>query len=1111
MEHPGVENMAASEDTFILPDAWREHLCPRRGGAGVRPFVADPQARARTDRMLAERQGEVARVLAAASTPEAVRAAATEWLAGDPVPVGAAAVAAVTERGRADGAALADVWISEHGLRFAALAAVETAALLIVDDGLPPGWRHAPMADPGIRHRLRGDPRDDSPLGLPVLWRVRAALASAPEEEFEQVVAALAAYRSGSPDARAACSVLVPRPDWVAEDVADALSTEDSASSAMLLYAAETPAQAAALARMIDFLHADVDSDLVITLVDSVGAAVAPTLFFWFDRGFGHFAARGAEQRLLSVLAALPGDDVMHGLLSRSGLRSARAALLEAVERFPARAMRILAEADDDLLRVHVAKHLDLVDQVMPLLSPVAGGRVRAVAEAWDEVVTAPLSAVPPILALPPWQHRRKAPKAPVVAGLTCPDAAAVSWLPGERQEWAETSVSFRDDPATDWPAMAEKVVSGTARWHDPGHLFTRAPEEIARPALARWQPRTDWDSPRWLLVAAARLGTDALPALLTLARATPADYGPLLMPFTSPEVAALMADWSARLKSMRRLAQRWLFRHPEAAARALIPAALGKAGTARRQAERALLLLHGHGHAERVRAAAADYGPEAAAGVEALFTADPLADLPSRMPSPPEWAAPGALPPVRLHDGAGALSAEAVANLILMLMISRPGEPYAGLELVRQAVEPAELAGFGWALFELWQSAGGAKDGWVLDAVAVTGDDETARRLVPLILSWPSAGRHAAAVAGLSVLVGIGSDEALLHLHRISQRAKSTPLRKAAAARITEVAEGLGLTAEQLADRLVPDFGLDADGSLRLDYGPRQFVVGFDEQLRPFVADGDGRRLTALPKPGPRDNAELGEAAYRRFSALKRDVRKISADQVRRLEQAMVAGRRWTGAEFRRLFVEHPLLWHIGRRLVWARFDDDGAAVGTLRIAEDRSFASVDDEPVKLGEQDVVGVAHPVRLGEDIAGWTEVFADYGILQPFPQLRRPMHALTEAERAAGRLDRFEGVTVATTRVLTLDRRGWRRQEAGKAGIQPGFDRVAGPGQVLSVHLDPGIVGQVGFHAEQQLAAVYLHDGSVSPWDLTDAKTLPLGGLDPVVASEILRDLTDVTS
>jgi hypothetical protein len=1101
--------MVASEDEFVMPEELLDRLHPRRGGAGVRPFEPEPWSRNQVDHVLTEARDEITAILASASTSPAVRDAAAQWLAGTADPAGAAAVALAATARREGMAAFADVWISDHGLRFAALATTEAASMLVIDNAFP----YSPPSrsvHPGVRHRQPADPGYRPPEALAALLRVRAALAAAPPAEFERVSESLAARRSGSPLVRAACSVLVTRQDWVSEDVADALGSGDSVRCLMLVYAAGTREDLTSLAEAVDVQQID-EARLPVTVVDGVGTGAAPALWHWLDRRFQYTPGQSTAEGLLSVLAAIPGDDVMRGLLSRSGQRSVRLALQDAARRFPARAIRVLAEAGDDLLRMHVVKHVDLVDQVMPLLSPVAAGRVRAVVGAWDDVTRAPLSAVPPVLADPPWQHRERTSRPPVVGGLTCADQATARWLPGEREEWADR-VAEHDDSDVDWAALAKGVLDGTGEWYEPGRLFTRGPEEIARPALREWPPRADYHSSYWFSIVAARFETDALPALLTLARPAPADYGPSLMPFTSPEVATLMADWSVRLKSVRRLARQWLLRHPAAAARALIPAALGKAGTARRQAERALLLLHEQGRTEQVRAAAAGFGPRAAAGVEALFVADPLAVLPSRMPTPPEWAAAAVLPPVRLRDGSGALPAEAVANLVRMLMISRFDEPYAGLALVREAVEPAGLAEFGWALFEMWQATGGiAKDGWVLDAVALTGDDETVRRITPLIVAWPTEGWTAKAVNALSVLVGIGTDEAFLQLHRISQRAKSGPLRRAAAARLTEIAEGLGLTDDQLADRLVPDFGLDADGSLRLDFGSRQFVVGFDEQLRPFVTGGDGRRVKALPKPGVRDDAERGEAAVQRFSALKRGVRKVSAEQVRRLEQAMVAGRRWSGTEFRRLFVEHPLMWHLGRRLAWTRHDDSGAVAGTLRIAEDRSFADVDDEPVGIDADDVLGIAHPLQLGEDLARWAAVFDDYEILQPFPQLGRSVFAFSDAERRTGRIERFEGVTVATTKVLTLDRRGWRRQEAVKAGIQPGFDRVVGSGRTLSVHLDPGIVGQVGFDPEQKLVAVFLHDGSVDAWSLTEANTLPLGSLDPIVASEILRDLTDVTT
>ncbi|WP_433796018.1 DUF4132 domain-containing protein [Actinoplanes sp. CA-252034] len=1132
------------ESVFELPRAWLRHRRPRRGSTGVPAFTPDPRARELIARLLADQPATVPWVLDRPATEAPLRAAGQAWQAGDAgaPPAGAGAVAAITEfyrRGNDDDIGLfADLWISERGLPFAAPAAVELASMLVVDDTLPANQRHLPSRDVGVRYLRPGETRPGYFADLPllVLLRVRDALVAAPETEFQQVVASLEAYRTRSAYARVACSVLVPRADRVEEEVAAVVADADGPRAAMLFYAACTGEQAATLAKVADAWMLLRRPSALVAVAEALGGEAGPALFHWADQDAS--AVLGVEGRrwVLEVLSTLPSDPVMRGLVARITDRDVRPALIEAAGRFPERALRILAAATStpavaEMLRVHVLTNRDLVDRVLPGLAAEAADRIRAVLAEADSVVTAPLSRVPPVLADPPWSRRRAKPaKPPVVTGLSCPDAASVAWLPGEREQWAVTPVRFHQDVPADWTQVAAKVTAGSACWWEQAQLFTLAPEEIARPLLEHWRPWQLWDFDTWIRLTAAKYETGALPALLTVAEGKPADYGPLLLPFASPRVAELVADWLARLKSMRRLAQTWLARHPAAAARALIPAAVGPAGPARRHAERALR----HLPADEVRTAAAGYGPHAAAAVETLLTADPLLATPARMPSSPSWAAPVLLPPVRLRDGSGALPTEAAAHLVGILMISRPEDPYAGLEMVREAVEPADLAVFGWALFELWQSAGApAKESWVLHALGLTGDDETVRRLSPMILAWPGDGGHAKAVSGLTVLATIGSGVALMHLHRISQRARFKGLKTAAVARIEEVAAGLGLTAEQLADRLVPDFGLDADGSLRLDYGPRRFVVGFDEQLRPFVTDDTGRRLKSLPKPG----AE-GDGAYRRFSALKKDVRTVATDLVRRLEQAMVTGRRWSGAEFREYLLGHPLLWHIVRRLVWARFDEAGAVTGTLRVAEDRSLAGVDDEVTGLADDDVIGVAHPLHLGDATAAWSEVFADYQILQPFPQLGRPVFALTEQEADASHLTRFQGITVPTTRLLGLERRGWRRSSPQEGGMQVYVERTVAPGRVVSIELDPGIVvGEVGIFADQRLTTVSLSgiggsgiggsggsgsgsggsggsgsggSGSGSSgWDRPGRGRLRLGDLDPITVSEILLDLTEV--
>ncbi|MDP9792992.1 hypothetical protein J2S43_001504 [Catenuloplanes nepalensis] len=464
------------------------------------------------------------------------------------------------------------------------------------------------------------------------------------------------------------------------------------------------------------------------------------------------------------------------------------------------------------------------------------------------------------------------------------------------------------------------------------------------------------------------------------------------------------------------------------------------------------------------------------------------------KKPAVPEWMLAGVLPPL-LRDGAGALPTAHVPALLTAFALSRVTDPWEHLPEVIAAFDPDDLARYVWDVFFQWYFLGGtAKENWTLDALGLAGNDDTVRRLTPTILAWPGEAGHARAVAGLGVLAAIGSEAALMALDRIAQRSSFKGLKNAARQRMAEVAAGLGLDGDQLADRLVPGFGLDAHGRTTIDYGPRAFTVGFDEKLTPYVTDGAGNRLKALPKPGAKDDPETAPAAHKRFTELKKEVRGVAGDLVARLERDMVSGRRITGAELRAHFVAHPLVRHLARRLVWGVYDDAGVLTGALRVAEDDTLADAHDEPVTLADDARVGVAHPVHLG-DLAGvFGELFADYEILQPFPQLGREIYRLT-AEEAAGReLTRLVGRRAPDGRLIALERRGWLRGNPEDAGIIKSIGRALPSGGEITVALNPGMV----FH--ESGTQEFLR---VSMWGDPGR----LGAADPMLMSEIIRDLT----
>ncbi|EWC60436.1 Molybdate metabolism regulator [Actinokineospora spheciospongiae] len=1116
---PAEDEPWPDEDTFTPTASVLRHAVPRRGTARP-PRKLTPKATDTAQDILAKRLEPLHALLNHPQTDAVLHDAGHAQLTGKPSPLGAAVVyvAARFESRYTDQskyAVFADHWLAEWGPVFAAEAVLQLTAIRFESVGARVNSRSTGRVtshDTSLRH---------APGSLSWNWpgeelteRVRHALATATDADYAAAVEVLARWRDTSARQAVVAYLLPTEADWVAEALATPPGRHDGAPLRLLASAVGTVEQFERLRPHLSPWSLDRSPRTLPTLVDTLGPALVPALDEWITT-----AGADLSRTMLGHLAAFPTEEAFAVLVRRAGDKLVPPFLQEAMRRFPRRATRQLAEAVaatrepgvlGTLLNAHVLTRLAVVDavEVSEKARAVLDGIAAATAARVPEAAPADL---PPVLADPPWLRPRTRATPVVVTGLTPLGEPGIAWADGEQEQWSDrTGLSSPFWPPIDWDREFEDQKTRDDDWKTLP-LIVEGPFDRSEALLRAWEPKAYWRLEFWGRSLAARFGLTALPALLEVGATQPAAVVDLLQPFTGPEVSALMADWASRLKSVRPRALAYFARHGVDSVRPLVPAALAKAGRERTAAETVIRQITRQAGAEAVLAVAAEYGAEAERGIAALLATDPLTVLPAKLPAVGEWAHPGLLPQVLLADRATALPLSAARDLITIFALGKPGEPYAGLAPVREAVEPGSLARFAWKLFQHWLAAGGSsKDGWVLTALGAVGDDETVRGLAPLIRAWPGEGGHQRAVAGLDVLAEIGTDVALMHLNGIANKVKFKGLKTRAEEKMMAVADALGLATEQLADRLVPDLGLDADGSMVLDYGPRRFTVGFDEQLKPFVADPDGTRRKVLPKPGAKDDPDLAPHAYQLFSGLKKDVKTVAADQVRRLERAMVTGRRWSAAEFTEFFAGHPLLWHLVRRLVWGRYEG-GELVGSFRLAEDRTLADVEDNALTLPEGATVGVAHPLHLGAALEPWGELFADYEILQPFPQLGRQVFELTAEDRAGTSLARFTGIEVPTGRVLGLVHRGWERGTPQDGGVEPWITRPLPDGRVLVATLDPGIaVGAVDIFPEQKLTEVWLTDDSGYYWS-NHQKRHAFADVDPVAASELLADLTMLTA
>lgn len=681
---------------------------------------------------------------------------------------------------------------------------------------------------------------------------------------------------------------------------------------------------------------------------------------------------------------------------------------------------------------------------------------------------------------------------------------ALICYLFPEISEWAEACLETHGIPArTGYSAYAswasQRLLSTALSMASAARLIGPEPNHCTRAILlqirlhgeAAWpllEHLLDWASRRRKATQevklVCRMRTPALiPALIArlgqrdirdgfnqLASKYPAAVLKITMDRAVASRSRTLEAWSARLAARR----------PKALA-----AVLAAATEAERQRyARALIFLA---------------PPPEEASAESVPTAlrNPLPPELESAPLPDFYLSAAFRRP-RLRTGQ-ALSLDAVERLGRWLAASTLESPRPELADIKAACTAESLAEFAWDVFKAWQVAGNSnKHWWGLTSLGLVGDGSSARRLIPHIREW--RGRSLAmerAAFGVDAIAAIGNEAALMHLYGIAGNPAFKNLAIKAQARIDQIAEARGWTEEQLADRLVPDFGLDEQGRLELDYGPRQFRVGFDEALKPFVTNPEGKRLKDLPKPNGSDNALLAPLALARYRELKKDAKAVAALQIARLEWAMCLRRRWRLGEFQAVFLNHPLMRHLAQRLVWGVYLD-GALQTAVRVAEDASLADAQDQLYAPPDGAEMGIAHALELPEGLAReFGQVFADYEIQQPFKQLGRETYALTDAERQTRVVKRFEERVVATGAIMGLLGRGWGWGERDRYVLVGSLSKGLGEGFYGDLGISPGIQpADPRIEPVQALGWLILcRDGGK---DLT--------GLDPILASEILRDL-----
>ena len=219
-----------------------------------------------------------------------------------------------------------------------------------------------------------------------------------------------------------------------------------------------------------------------------------------------------------------------------------------------------------------------------------------------------------------------------------------------------------------------------------------------------------------------------------------------------------------------------------------------------------------------------------------------------------------------------------------------------------------------------------------------------------------------------------------------LARRYRMASIQEKARYLVESIAERLGWTTDELADRTISTAGLDDNGLLILDYGERTFTASLDEQFKWQLKNADGEKIKALPEARKNENSELVKEAKKQFSNSKKELNQLIKMQISRFYEAMCSQRQWRVEDWQKYLQPHPIVGRLIQRLVWLELDNNGQIVNSFRLTEDGSLITNQDNEILLDQNHFITVAHSALLSsDDITQWQMHLKDYKIDPLFEQ------------------------------------------------------------------------------------------------------------------------------
>lgn len=411
-------------------------------------------------------------------------------------------------------------------------------------------------------------------------------------------------------------------------------------------------------------------------------------------------------------------------------------------------------------------------------------------------------------------------------------------------------------------------------------------------------------------------------------------------------------------------------------------------------------------------------------------------ADLQKRVKSirPPKaiWLDLDELPPLLSKSG-NVLSKLAVTYLFQQQAKGSAGSVAPEIESLLPHLNRAGNSAFVHGLLDQWfDSPMKAADRWALDVAGLTGDESIIVRLVQPIPRWCEMNRGSIAEWVVHAIALLGSEAALGALDGLFHRYRNHRkyVSEAASVAIQTTASMLGISEDELAERIVPDFGFDSAGRREFQIKGGKATAVLKSDFKILWSDPETGGETVNP-PG-----KLTPAAEESLKTTKKHLKEAVTHQTLRLESGLISARRWTVDGWRARFEHHPVFRYFAMRLIWGLYDESDMLLRTFRLYPNGLTADATGNLEEFGNSATsIGLIHPMALTADAAKeWISHLKRFKVKPLFKQLDRPVHLLDplHGNRKEIRLTEGVGITAGDLRMRMLGR-GWSLGSTGDGG------------------------------------------------------------------------------